>query len=262
MIYGSLLAKGPQKGPVKVGIIGAGNYGTAIITQSPAVPLHEVTCVADVSTDSARKACRVAGWDEGRSVIAETEADVRRARKDGKLVLTTHPALQPACDVEVLVEATGQGEAGAAHALAAFEKGGHVVMVNKKTDAVVGPLLHCKAEAAGLVRECLLPRDPAYQRAGPERGGNRGDDLLAVSSVRGRDAHLHHHGGPAGGANGCSRDSGLDGTSSPWPRTISRPASLSTGTCSAPNSSHRAKRRPPGRGGKNCSRCRCAGGCA
>ncbi len=151
MIYGNLLAKSTAKPPVKVGIIGAGNYGTAIITQSPAIPQYQVTCVADVNIESARKACRLAGWDEGRLAIAETEADVRRARSSGKVVLTARPELMSACDVEVLVEATGQAEAGAAYALAAFELGRHVVMVNKETDAVVGPLLHRKAEVAGVV---------------------------------------------------------------------------------------------------------------
>jgi predicted homoserine dehydrogenase-like protein len=151
MIYGNLLAKGPRKPPVKVGIIGAGHYGTAIITQSPAIPLYEVTCVADVNLESARKACRLAGWDEGRVAVADTAADVRRARKMGKVVLTAHAELVSACDVDVLVEATGQAEAGAAYALAAFDLGRHVVMVNKETDSVVGPLLHRHAEAAGVV---------------------------------------------------------------------------------------------------------------
>lgn len=151
MIYGNLLARGPQRPPVKVGIIGAGNYGTAIITQSGSIPQYEVTCVADVNIESARKACRLAGWDDGRLVIAGTEDEVRRARNSGKVVLTAHPELMSACDVEVVVEATGQAEAGAAYALAAFELGRHVVMVNKETDAVVGPILHRKAEAASVV---------------------------------------------------------------------------------------------------------------
>jgi len=50
-----------------------------------------------------------------------------------------------------VVEATGQAEAGAVHAVAAFAQGCHVVMVNKETDAAVGPILHRKAERAGVV---------------------------------------------------------------------------------------------------------------
>ena len=73
MIYGNLLAKGPQKPPVKVGIIGAGHFGTAVITQSSVVAHYAVTCVIDLDIDAAKKACRLAGWDEGRVVVAETE---------------------------------------------------------------------------------------------------------------------------------------------------------------------------------------------
>lgn len=151
MIYGNLLSKGPQKPAVKVGIIGAGNFGTAVITQSPVIPRYTVTCVADMNIESARKACRLAGWDEGRFAVAEKEAEVREARGRGKVVLTARPELMSACDVEVVVEATGQAEAGAVHAVAAFAQGCHVVMVNKETDAAVGPILHRKAERAGVV---------------------------------------------------------------------------------------------------------------
>jgi predicted homoserine dehydrogenase-like protein len=151
MIYGNLLSKGPQKPPVKVGIIGAGNFGTAIITQSPVIPQYTVTCVADMNIESARKACRLAGWDEGHFAVADKDADVREARCRGKVVLMARPELMSACDVEVVVEATGQAEAGAVHAVAAFAQGCHVVMVNKETDAAVGPILHRKAERAGVV---------------------------------------------------------------------------------------------------------------
>ena len=151
MIYGNLLAKIPQRPAVKVGIIGAGNYGTAIITQSGAIPHYAITFVADMNLDAAKKACTQAGWDADSISVVETEADVRRARNLGKVVVTAFPELISACDVEVLVEATGNADAGAASTLAAIGAGRHVVMVNKETDSVVGPILTHKANAAGVV---------------------------------------------------------------------------------------------------------------
>lgn len=151
MIYGNLLAKGPPRAPVKVGILGAGNYGTAIITQSAAIPHYQVTFIGDVNLEAARAACRLARWGDDRVAIAESEAAVRRAWSQGKVVLSADPALIAAADVEVVVEASGNAEAGAEAALVAFAAGRHVVMVNKETDSVVGPLLAQRARAAGLV---------------------------------------------------------------------------------------------------------------
>ena len=151
MVYANLLARCAPAPPINVGILGAGNYGTAVITQSAAIPHDQVTVVGDVNLEAARTACRLAGWGDDRVVIAESEAAVRQARRQGKVVLSADPALIAAADVEVVVEASGNAEAGARAALAAFAAGRHVVMVNKETDSVVGPLLGQRARAAGLV---------------------------------------------------------------------------------------------------------------
>jgi predicted homoserine dehydrogenase-like protein len=151
MVYTNLLARCSLSPPVTVGILGAGNYGTAIITQSPVIPQYQVTFVGDVNLEAARTACRLAGWGDDRIAIAESEAAVRRARSQGKVVLSADPALIAAADVEVVVEASGNAAAGAEAALAAFAAGRHVVMVNKETDSVVGPLLGRRARAAGVV---------------------------------------------------------------------------------------------------------------
>jgi len=50
-----------------------------------------------------------------------------------------------------VVEATGQPEAAAANAAAAIAAGQHVVMASKEADSVVGPELHRRARAAGVV---------------------------------------------------------------------------------------------------------------
>ena len=151
MLFGELLGRGDIAPPVAVGILGAGNYGTAIITQSTAIPHYEVTFVGDPNLDAARTACRRAGWGPERVAIVETADDVRRARALGLVALSADPELIRAAQVDVVVEASGQAEAGAQAALHAFAAGRHVVMVNKETDSVVGPLLTRRAREAGVV---------------------------------------------------------------------------------------------------------------
>ena len=151
MLFGELLGRSDLGPPVAVGVLGAGNYGAAIITQSTAIPQYEVTFVGDPNVEAARAACRWAGWGADRVALVETAGEVRRARARGLVALSADPALIRAADVDVVVEASGRAEAGAQAALQAFAARRHVVMVNKETDSVVGPLLARRARDAGVV---------------------------------------------------------------------------------------------------------------
>jgi predicted homoserine dehydrogenase-like protein len=53
--------------------------------------------------------------------------------------------------LDVVVEATGDPEVGAANAVAAIDAGKHLVMVTKEADSVIGPLLARRAAAAGRI---------------------------------------------------------------------------------------------------------------
>jgi predicted homoserine dehydrogenase-like protein len=61
----------------------------------------------------------------------------------------------------VVIEATGNPAAGAAHALAAIETGRHVVMVNVEADVLCGPALAARARQAGVVYSMAYGDQPA-----------------------------------------------------------------------------------------------------
>ena len=61
----------------------------------------------------------------------------------------------------MIIEATGDPEAGIRHALAAIAHGKHIVMVNVEADALAGPLLARKAKAAGVVYSLAWGDQPA-----------------------------------------------------------------------------------------------------
>src|ERR1700691_6019065 len=113
----SLLAARVDAGKrVHVGLIGAGKFGSMFLAQVPAIAGLEVAVIADLDPERAKAACRAIGWDESR--IART-----RFASNGKDACTDER-------VDVVIEATGDPVAGIAHALAAFETGKHIVMVN------------------------------------------------------------------------------------------------------------------------------------
>ena len=113
--------------PVRVGLIGAGKFGSMFLSQVPTTPGLEVAVIADLSPDRARAACRNVGWDDAR--IAATRFT------DDSAALLADPA------VEVVVEATGHAPAGLRHARRAIAEGKHIVMVNVEADVLAGPLL-------------------------------------------------------------------------------------------------------------------------
>jgi predicted homoserine dehydrogenase-like protein len=133
--------------PVRVGLIGAGKFGSMFLAQVPAIAGIEVAVIADLDPERARLACRTVGWDEAR--IARTRF-VERGRE--------------ACAdeaVEVVIEATGNPTAGIDHALAAIAAKKHVVMVNVEADVLAGWLLAARAREAGVVYSMAYGDQPA-----------------------------------------------------------------------------------------------------
>ncbi len=53
------------EGAVRVGLIGAGKFGSMFLNQVPTSPL-EVTAIADLDPDRARAACKNVGWEDER----------------------------------------------------------------------------------------------------------------------------------------------------------------------------------------------------
>ena len=133
--------------PVRVGLIGAGKFGSMFLAQVPTIGGLEVAVIADLDPDRARAACRQVDWDERRLARTRFVDTGREAcTQDG---------------VEVVIEATGSPVAGIGHALAAIEAGRHVVMVNVEADVLAGPLLAAGATERGLVYSMAYGDQPA-----------------------------------------------------------------------------------------------------
>jgi predicted homoserine dehydrogenase-like protein len=146
-LHGLLAARAASGKAVRVGVIGAGKFGTMFLNQVPATNGLVVAAIADLDPDRARAACRSAGWPE--DLIAATaflESGEDLCRRD---------------DVEVIVESTGHPAAGIRHALTAIENGKHIVMVNVEADVLAGPALAKRARAAGVVYSMAYGDQPA-----------------------------------------------------------------------------------------------------
>ena len=132
---------------VRVGLIGAGKFGSMFLAQVPSSPGIEVAAIADLAPDRAREACRRVGWSEERIAATRFTDDA--------------PAMLRAGDIEVVVEATGHAPAGIAHARRAIAEGKHIVMVNVEADVLAGAALAREAARAGVVYSLAYGDQPA-----------------------------------------------------------------------------------------------------
>jgi predicted homoserine dehydrogenase-like protein len=155
----SLLAARVRDGrPLRVGLIGAGKFGTMFLAQARRVPGLHVLGVADLAPQRARAALLRAGWPEGQFAAASLGAALAAGSTH---VCDDAAALIGAGGLDVVVEATGVPAAGIAHCLLAIDYGRHIVMVNVEADALAGPILARRAQAAGLVYSLAYGDQPA-----------------------------------------------------------------------------------------------------
>ena len=145
--YEDLRRRAETGAPVRVGLVGAGKFGSMFLAQVPSTPGLRVAAIADLDPERARHACRSVGWSE--ALVAETA------------FTDEVPALAARADLDVVVEATGDPAAGIAHARAAIAAGKHVVMVNVEADVLAGPLLAAEAAEAGVVYTMAYGDQPA-----------------------------------------------------------------------------------------------------
>ncbi|MFA5027340.1 MAG: Gfo/Idh/MocA family oxidoreductase [Candidatus Methylomirabilota bacterium] len=157
-LHRRLAERAAQGKPVRVGLIGAGKFGSMFLSQARATPGLAILGIADLDPARARAACQRAGWPAEQYAAASFS----EALQTGKSCITDDAqALIAADGLEVVVEATGHPPAGIRHALAAIERRCHVVMVTVEADVLVGPLLARKAQQAGVVYSQAYGDQPA-----------------------------------------------------------------------------------------------------
>ena len=76
MIYEHLFNRVKEPGTVKAGLIGAGQFGTPIVTQAPFIPRLDVPVIADIDVEAGKRAFRQAGVAEEDIVVCEARFSV------------------------------------------------------------------------------------------------------------------------------------------------------------------------------------------
>ncbi len=153
-----LQARAAEGRPVRAVLIGAGKFGSMYLSQARRTPGIHILAVADLAPDRARASLARVGWSAERCAARTLDEAARGGATcvtDDAMAAIAHGA------TDVVIDATGHPAAGIAHALACCTHGKHVVMVNVEADALAGPLLARRAQAAGIVYSLAYGDQPA-----------------------------------------------------------------------------------------------------
>ena len=161
MLFEQLQRRESQGRPIRIGVIGAGTFGTQIVAQTCRMQGMRVSALAELDLERARRALALGGIQGERVCEAETSSAINDAIRNDSATITADASLLMESEIDVVIEATGHVNAGTAHACQAIEAKKHVVMVTVEADVVVGHLLKQKADAAGVMYSMAYGDEPA-----------------------------------------------------------------------------------------------------
>lgn len=224
-LFAKLQQRAADGKPVRVGMIGAGKFGSMYLSQVPRTPGIHMVGIADLSPDRAKAALRNVGWKEDSFTATSLES---AAKQGNTAIIDDGMALITSPHIDIIIDATGNPAIGIAHVLACCEHRKHIVMVNVEADALAGPLLKRRAEEAGIVYSLAYGDQPAlicemvdWARAAGFSlvAAGKGTKYLSSYHSSTPDTVWQHYGITAedaakGGMNAQMFNSFLDGTKS------------------------------------------------
>lgn len=177
--------------PIRVGIVGAGFFGTKLADQIECAPGMQVAGIADIHTDHAKQTYQEADVTD-TITSCNSVADANHAFDNNSRVIMTDGTALAQTAIDVLVEATGIPSAGARHVYKALTNGTHVVNVTVELDSVVGPILAEIAQEHGVTYSYAYGDQPALMVELHDWAKTIGLDVIAAG--RGsmyRDEYRH-----------------------------------------------------------------------
>jgi predicted homoserine dehydrogenase-like protein len=147
-----LAARAETGKPVRIGLVGAGEMGTDIVSRVAHMRGIEIGAISELNQQAAGRAVTIAYGDPDRAMATETTDSLNAAIEAGRIATTknVHTLLDSGL-IDVVVDATGIPSVGAEIGLAAMECGKHLVMMNVEADVTIGAYLRSEAERLGVI---------------------------------------------------------------------------------------------------------------
>ena len=152
-LHNALLERQRLNSPIRIGLIGAGKFGSMFLSQVYRTPGMHLVAIADLDANRAVATLERVNFPKLLwSSDLSDQGHIYGAAKNGTTTIrTSSEDLFQSASVDVVIDCTGNPAAGIRHALLACEHKKHIVMVNVEADVLAGPLLARKAKEAGIV---------------------------------------------------------------------------------------------------------------
>jgi predicted homoserine dehydrogenase-like protein len=125
-LYSKLRARSEAGPPLRIGMIGAGKFGSMFLAQMLKLPGIHLVGVVDLVPATAISNMRYVGWPDERFAARSLDDAAQRGLThvgDNAQALVAHPS------IDIVIECTGNPMAAVEHCLAAFAQGKHVINV-------------------------------------------------------------------------------------------------------------------------------------
>jgi len=141
----------------KIGVIGAGKFSTMFLTQAVRTDGFVISAIADLDFNKAKQALITANIDKELN-----KSSLEQSINSNSIWFTDSGIeLAQSDQLDLVIEATGNPEAGVDHCLAAFKARSHVVLVTVEADVLCGTALVKRANEAGVVCSMAYGDQPA-----------------------------------------------------------------------------------------------------
>ena len=157
-LFSELKVRALANKSVRVGLIGAGKFGSMFLSQALRTPGIQLVGVADLSPDRAKQSLLRVGWKKEQYAAASMK---EAALTKSVFVTDDADAMIASESVDIIIDATGSPAAGIHHALQCCKYLKHIVMVNVEADVLAGPLLARRAAQAGIIYSMAAGDQPS-----------------------------------------------------------------------------------------------------
>lgn len=169
--------------PIAIGIIGTGSIGKGLVYQAGITPGIRCVAIADLQRDKAVAAADAFGVPYQ---VVRSAGEMHDAVRRGRMALCDDGDMVACCEsVRVLIESSNALAPAAQYALAAIDRGAHVVMVNAEADLTFGPLLMQRAARRGVVYTSCDGDQPMVIRRLADEVRLWGFDLVMAGNIKG-----------------------------------------------------------------------------
>ena len=157
-LYTKLQALASNGQHIRIGMIGAGKFGTMFLAQAPKLCGIHVVAICELDVSKATSNLAFIGWPQDQFSATSIDDAIKHHTSfitdDSQLIIDSP-------FIDIIVECTGNPLVAAAHALASFAAKKHVINATVEADAFCGPGLAASAREEGVIYSMAFGDQPA-----------------------------------------------------------------------------------------------------